>query len=401
MGRSSCWILMLMVMLVACTPHAQPVAVATVAGMLASPSPTVFAPTIASTPTLAPPTATSVARTPVPLQFELLGVPASYNPSRTHWALYDLQSWHDRIYLAHGDWASNTGPVRALYFDTEASKVVQDEGFVFDEEAIEKFHVYGDVLYAPGIDATQSWDFGNVYSKTWGGTWTKRRTIPRAGHVFDLAVRDNMLVASALTDRPEDMGCIFTSVDDGESWQRCYQMPPGVADPLAYGSLFVLNGQFYATTAHHGCYVLKDETWAAVACLPNPRPRIGQHVIFRDMAVMIPHWRDVRQWPELYFFNGTEQWSVGFRWAVRDAVASPQGLYVLTGTSSGHGAIHFASDLTCHCVDDFTLITEFDMSSQSPEISSTKAPLSLELAARQFYVGFEDGRLFRSQPYGP
>ncbi len=52
-----------------------------------------------------------------PLDFKLLGIPAAYKPIESHWRLYDLQLWHERIYLAHGDWAANTVLVRLIYYD--------------------------------------------------------------------------------------------------------------------------------------------------------------------------------------------------------------------------------------------------------------------------------------------
>jgi len=95
-------------------------------------------------------TVTAPAYTPSPaipshvqlLDFELLGVPASYKPIKSHWSLWDLQLWHDRIYLAHSDWSSNTGPMQMIYYDLNTGEVVHDEDFIVDEEALELFRVY-------------------------------------------------------------------------------------------------------------------------------------------------------------------------------------------------------------------------------------------------------------------
>lgn len=77
-----------------------------------------------------------------PLDFEFLGLPASYKPIKSHWSLWDLQLWHGRIYLAHGDWPSNTGPMQMICYDLNTVEVVHGEGFIVDEEALEPFRVY-------------------------------------------------------------------------------------------------------------------------------------------------------------------------------------------------------------------------------------------------------------------
>jgi hypothetical protein len=112
------------------------------------------------------------------IDFELLDTPGDYNPTQSHWSLWDLQRWHNRLYIAHGDWFNNTGPVRVLYLDLETIELVHDEGFVVDEEAIEIFRLYNDTLYVPGADPTEGWDMGNIYFKRWGESWTKQRSIP-------------------------------------------------------------------------------------------------------------------------------------------------------------------------------------------------------------------------------
>lgn len=350
--------------------------------------------TAAASPTVAP-TTPAPTPTPVPLQFELLGVPGSYNAKPTHWSLVDLQLWHDRIYLAHGDLDANTGPVRALYVDTNTGKVVQDQGFAFDEEAIEKFELYDDVLYVPGIDAKESWDFGNVYLKTWGGTWAKRRTLPGAIHVYDIAALGKMLVVTGYTDRPVESGCFWTSVDQGLGWTPCYQLRPGITDSVSlYTSLFVLRDRVYVATPRDGCFVLANGTWLKANCLPEKHARIDKHAVFRDVAVMTPYWRDSGR--QLYFYDGTVPWAVDFRWIVRDALATPEGLYVLTGISSGDGIIFFAPKLDCRCAADFSPVAEFSLSGEKHP--SGNAPLSLEYAQGRFYLGLADGRLFRSEP---
>lgn len=360
-----------------------------------------------TTPTLVPPTPTparvlpTLTPTRIPFEFEFLGVPASYNKISRHWSLVDLQLWHNRIYLAHGDWDWNTGPVRAIYYDLDTEKFVQDDDFAFSEQAIEKFNIYNDVLYVPGTDTTQSHDIGNLYYKNWGGKWIQIRTIPKAIHVFDVAVQGTTMAASGPADYPVfGAAYIWTSTDNGRTWKQSFPIHPGASNnvPLQV-ILFVLEDRIYAATPQDGCFVFSNNTWVKASCLPDSHTRVDKHVPHQNIVVMIPYWRSARNGNQLYFFNGKEQWSVEFGLPVRDAVSTGDGLYVLVGTSVGNGSIFYASSLDCRCAKDFMRIVDFDMSKDKPQSDRGNDPFSLEYANGRFYIGFADGRLFRSQQY--
>ena len=71
------------------------------------------------------------------------------------------------IYVGGGDWDENQGPVDIWSFAVENS----NSGYQFqkeitvDEESIERFRTCSGRLVVPGIDATESWKYGNVYMK--------------------------------------------------------------------------------------------------------------------------------------------------------------------------------------------------------------------------------------------
>ena len=90
----------------------------------------------------------------------------------------------NRLYLGHGDWLKDTGSTDIIYYDFGQQKFVKE--FTADEEAIVRYRRCGNRLILPGIDSTESWEFGNLYVHKASG-WKKHRTIPRGLHVFDFA----------------------------------------------------------------------------------------------------------------------------------------------------------------------------------------------------------------------
>ena len=363
--------------------------------------------TATATPTLVPtatvtPTATP---TPVLLGFDLLGVPASYNPKKSHWTINDLQFWRDRLYVAHGDLYNNTGPVRAIYFDLASERFVHDDNFAFDDEAIDKFRVMDDTLFAAGADAKESWDFGNMYSKPWGGKWSKLRTIPRGVHVWDVGLFGQSLIATTASDlQPSGAMHAWLSTDNGKSWKESLVLPGQLR-----GSFFILGERLFVTTGRAGCFVLDGNTFVKANCLPTRYEDVYKNVIFNDIAVMVPYTYGVianmsNQYnsPRLYFFDGQSPWLVQFDWPVRDVVSTKDGLYVLLGRTPGDGFVMRARALTCRCAQDFAPVFRFDFQEgQDPTHPNGHTVLSLEYVDNRFYIGLADGRLFRSKPYKP
>ena len=146
--------------------------------------------------------ASAVQPADVTTHVEFLGIPFSgrYSSGQDIYArnVWDLQAFKGRIYVGGGNWdnkgpAPNAGPVPILAWDSKTETIVC-EGQVDDEE-ISRFEVIAGKLYIPGADARQSWDFGNLYCREPDGRWQKRRTIPRAIHVFALTGYKGLLYA--------------------------------------------------------------------------------------------------------------------------------------------------------------------------------------------------------------
>ena len=336
---------------------------------------------------------------PEALVFELVGTPADYGRPLSHQYLAELQLWHDRIYIGHGDWTTNTGPVHAIYLDLATGAFVHDDSFSFDDEAIESFVVLDDVLYAIGTDAleVEGWEFGNLYRKDWGSAWEKLRTVPRALHIFGLGQLGDVLVASGTTD--DAVGVIWQSWDGGYTWETVASLDN--PDPESKNPRFVrshvltLGGYLIVTTPWGSCYVFDGSTWSTRDCTAPTTFGVAKSVQFGNAAVMAPYLpfytRGSRWRRELVFFDGQEHWSIDVGMTVRDIAVDGNVLYVLVDNRGGAGTLLATADPSCRCAAAFTTISA---------IPSTFArPRSLARAADRFFVGTADGKLIRSTPY--
>ena len=131
-------------------------------------------------------------------------------------SIWDMYCYNGSIYVGMGDYWSNMGPIDVWSFD--ASGVFTNE-YTVDDEHVWLFREYDGKLFIPGSDATESWDFGNLYIKD-SGSWQKLRTIPRGLHVTDIAIfRGNIYV----TISSEGYSELLESSDMGQTWKSIYR----------------------------------------------------------------------------------------------------------------------------------------------------------------------------------
>lgn len=156
-------------------------------------------------------------------QLAFLGNPyrAGYPEGEAVYArnIWDMQLHNGTIYLGAGN-SSNTGPAPnsgrvAVYSLLPGENRFRKE-FIAAEEQVDSFRVLDGVLHIPGHDATQTWEYGNIYYLDQAGDrWIKLRTLPQALHVYDALMHDGLLYAAGSV--PEH-GAVFRSEDGGQSW---------------------------------------------------------------------------------------------------------------------------------------------------------------------------------------
>ena len=89
--------------------------------------------------------------------------------------------------------------------------------YTVDDEQVHTFRDYDGKLYIPGMDATQSWQYGNLYVKD-DGVWQKLRTIPKAIHVWNVAVLEGNIYVQTRDYGDNILTSISESSDDGQTW---------------------------------------------------------------------------------------------------------------------------------------------------------------------------------------
>ncbi len=181
------------------------------------------------------------------LRIRPLGQPTA-NKGEVGRKINELMLFEDRLYLGHGDWYKNTGSTDVIYYDFGQQGFVRE--FTVDEEAIVRYRRYGNRLFLPGIDSTESWEFGNLYVHEASG-WKKHRTIPRGLHVFDFAeYAGRWYVATGsnfgnLKTGPA-IGAIYSSEDQGTTWRYEYTTASAFGTVHRLTSLMPYKGRLFA-----------------------------------------------------------------------------------------------------------------------------------------------------------
>ena len=181
------------------------------------------------------------------LRFQPLGKPTADKPEAAR-KINELMLFKDRLYLGHGDWFKNTGPTDIIYYDFGRREFVHE--FTVQEEAIVRYRQFGNRLFLPGADSTESWEFGSLYVHE-AGSWEKHRTIPRGLHVFDFTqYADRWYVATGSNfGDPKTgpaIGAIYSSADQGATWRYEYTTASALGSVHRVTSLTPYKGRLFA-----------------------------------------------------------------------------------------------------------------------------------------------------------
>ena len=127
-------------------------------------------------------------------------------------SVWDMHRYNGKIYIGAGDFLYNRGPIDVWSLDTNGNF---ENEYTVDEEQVHGFRDYDGKLYIPGTDATQSWEYGNLYMND-HGLWQKLRTIPRGIHVWNVAVFKGDIYVQARDARGGEK--LMKSSDKGQTW---------------------------------------------------------------------------------------------------------------------------------------------------------------------------------------
>lgn len=349
---------------------------------------------LTATPGNPPGTATFMP-TPSPVTgIETLGVPGRYQPHGSHARITDLQTWQGRIYIGHGDWVENTGPVRALAYDPAAGSLTWDENFSFAEEQVEVFRPGDGGLLVPGGDGQESWEFGSLYLHQAGAAWRQLRSLPGGVHVWDVVVIGDDW--AAVGSGPAGEGRIWLSFNGGADWtldaQGARLLGADADNPLnTHAGLFQLNGHIYLS-AQAGCFVLQGSAWVSAEGCNLAGRTVYKSVAWGSGMALVPY---ASRLPEaaafLLFYDGTATQTFDFRQSVLDVTTLDGKLLVLASPAAGRANIYAASTPG----EGFNLLWGLDLPVLDPMKPSPAWPLALEALDGYLYLGLQDGQLLR------
>lgn len=290
-------------------------------------------------------------------------------------SIWDLHTFDGRIYIGHGDYWFNRGPIDLWTYGGDGTSFVKE--YTVAEEMVWDFIEHEGALYIPGFDAIGVKNVANLYIRDPQGPaarrWLRRQTLAGGIHSFDVAPYLGKLYASIT----ETGGArTLVSADHGRTWQTFL---PQYSSFVVFDDFLFLEGD--------QCYTYDGRTLRRVAPqLRVPMLSMSRRVRFRDGLLYSYPLRYGLDESPLYYITadeiargGTATVVSAFADAqVRDLVVRGGTCYVLTATAIRpddryRGSIHSSEDLR-----RWTLASRFDV----PGI-----PLSFEILNDRFYVG--------------
>lgn len=112
--------------------------------------------------------------------------------------VWDMQVYDNKLFIGAGNSANegpsiNSGPVSLMVYNPKTNNFKKES--VIHDDQVDIFKVLNNNLFIPGHDATGSWSWGNFYLRVQDNSWIMYRNIPKALHVYDLALKGKKLFA--------------------------------------------------------------------------------------------------------------------------------------------------------------------------------------------------------------
>jgi hypothetical protein len=378
---------------------------------------------------------------PQTLELYSIGFPAQeYQPAA--WNINVLKFFNNRLYLGYGDATVNTGPTDIIYYDLDSNKFVKE--FSVDDEGIYQYQVIDGKLVIPGVDATEEWDYGNIYIREKSG-WVKHRSITRGLHVFDaVSFQDKWYVGTGnycefTKEEGFAFGAILSSADSCKTWKYEYITPCDKNSVYRFNALISYKDRLYAFPYAYVGYALEDipaeyrqymgepyqedgkdyylvsldnafgntdaicydgKMWRSADLMPDSLTYRTRPVVFNDKLILsVVSGRYIgslseyiskngklpaNAWTALYAFDGQKTEKLNFEYElIRDIISKQDKLYILY-FNRGRNLIAETADLKSWKYY------------QLPE--AVKRPLSIETDGQTFYIGTWDGNIFKAQP---
>ncbi len=308
-------------------------------------------------------------------------------------SIWDLHVFDGRLYLAHGDYWNNRGPIDLWTYSGDGTNFVNE--YVVSEEMVWDFFEYDGKLFIPGYDARSVLTPTSVHihdpQRTPDPGWVSHATLSAGMHCHDVALFQGRLYASiTLTNQT---GRTMVSTNMGLSWSTLFSRYTRmvVFDEFIWfeGTQGTAQGPVYWHRTFDGETVREVSPSTGISTLQTARRvRYGDGVLYVQPArwLLAP--------TPLYFIAADEVAAGGAAAAVpafananvRDVVVRGDICFVLTAEEIETDARYRG---TVHVSDDLQTWVEA-CAFEVPGI-----PLSFEVFQGQFHVGlgsrFDEG----------
>ncbi|MGE4418338.1 MAG: hypothetical protein AB7D38_00745 [Sulfurimonas sp.] len=132
--------------------------------------------------------------------------------------IWDIKEFEGKLYIGAGNSsnigpAQNAGPLPLISYNP-STKEFKQESIIHDEQ-IDTIKTFQNKLYIPGHDATQNWDYANIYIKEPNKNLKKYRNIKDGLHVYDIAFYDGKIFAALGTKKG---AAVAVSSNDAQNW---------------------------------------------------------------------------------------------------------------------------------------------------------------------------------------
>jgi hypothetical protein len=286
-----------------------------------------------------------------------------------------LQAWDGKIWAGYGDWINNTGPIAITPFDPATGTFAAAPSIVDQTEAIERWVVIGDKLYAPSADPRGgfSTDFAVGTASGGSGPWSQSGAVGMT-HAFDMATltgTDLWLVGSQVND-----AVIYRSLDGGATWQSSYRISGTERKGLRFYGVAAYNGKLYAQVGdsngviHSRSVVFDGTSWSsgpALGALSDSATFAGKLISRSGYFV-----------GSLMAFDGTTQTTAYANGFLNYAIDGDT-IYVL----DGYGNVKSSKDLV-----NWNLVTN----------SAPATAHGIAVINGQIYLGGSDSAIYKYDP---
>jgi hypothetical protein len=156
---------------------------------------------------------------------------------------------------------------------------------VLSEQGTHDMQMVGGRVFVPGADPVEpadEWTLGNIYERSAGGTWTKRRTLPLTIHALGLWHDGSTLWVGGgmhTGDNATWKGRVLRSTDDGATWAAQVDVNNyRIYDVIGHAGRLYATGYDWTGVAYtQDLYISSDDgaTWEKVTGVtPEIKPRM-------------------------------------------------------------------------------------------------------------------------------